>query len=59
MIVTFYLYFLSVADIEDERPSYKDIPDLLFPVAQADINVCSTYAAVSYTHLTLPTSDLV
>ena len=46
MIVTFYLYFLSVADIEDERPSHKDIPDLLFPVAQADINECSTYAVV-------------
>ena len=41
-----YIYFLSVADIEDERPSYKDIPDLLFPVAQADINECSTYAVV-------------
>ena len=46
MIVTFYLYILSVTDIEDERPSHKDIPDLLFPVAQADINECSTYAVV-------------
>ena len=46
MIVTFYLYFWSVTDIEDERPSHKDIPDLLFPVAQADINECSTYAVV-------------
>ena len=46
MIVTFYLYFLSVTDIKDERPSHKDIPDLLFPVAQADINRCSTYAVV-------------
>ena len=46
MIVTFYLYFLSVTDIKDERPSHKDIPDLLFPVAQADINECSTYAVV-------------
>ena len=46
MILTFYLYFLSVADIEDERPSHKDIPDLFFPVAQADINECSTYAVV-------------
>ncbi|CAH3015355.1 unnamed protein product, partial [Porites evermanni] len=33
-------------DIEDERPSHKDIPDLLFPVAQADINECSIYAVV-------------
>ena len=46
MTVTFYLYFLSVTDIKDERPSHKDIPDLLFPVAQADINECSTYAVV-------------
>ncbi|CAH3187071.1 unnamed protein product [Porites lobata] len=33
-------------DIKDERPSHKDVPDLLFPVAQADINECSTYAVV-------------
>ena len=46
MIVTFYLYFLSVTGIEDERPFHKDIPDLLFPVAQANINECSTYAVV-------------
>ena len=37
---------MSVTDIEDGRPSHKDIPDLLFPVAQADINECSTYAVV-------------
>ena len=46
MIVTFYLYFLSVTDIEAERPSQKDIPDLFFPVGQADITECSTYAVV-------------
>ena len=46
MIVTFYLYFLSVTDVEDEHPSHKDIPDLFFPVAQADITECSTYAVV-------------
>ena len=46
MIVTFYLYFLSVTDIKDEHPSHKDIPDLFFPVAQADIYECSTYAVV-------------
>ena len=46
MIVTFYLYFLSVTDIEDERPSHRDIPDLFFPIAQADIYECSTYAVV-------------
>ena len=46
MIVTFYLYFLLVTDIEDEHPSHKDIPDLFFPVAQADVYECSTYAVV-------------
>ena len=46
MVVTFYLYFLSVTDIEDEHPSHKDIPDLFFPVAQADVYECSTYAVV-------------
>ena len=46
MTVTFHLYFLSVTDFEDERPSHKYTPDLLFPIAQADINECSTYAVV-------------
>ena len=46
MIVTFYLYFLSVTDVEDVHPSHKNIPDLFFPVAQADITECSTYAVV-------------
>ena len=47
MIVSFYLYFLSrVTDIEDEHPSQKEIPDLFFPVAQADVYECSSYAVV-------------
>ena len=47
MIVSVYLYFLSrVTDIEDEHPSQKEIPDLFFPVAQADVYECSTYAVV-------------
>ena len=46
LIVTFYWYFVSVTDIEDEHPSQKDIPDPFFPVVQADITECSTYAAV-------------
>ena len=47
MIVSFYLYFLSrVTDIEDKHPSQKEIPDLFFPVAQADVYECSTYAVV-------------
>ena len=47
MVVSFYLYFLSrVTDIEESNPSKKDIPDLFFPVAQADVYECSTYAVV-------------
>ena len=40
------LYLLSVTEIEDDYPSHMEIPDLFFPVAQADIIECSTYAAV-------------
>ncbi|CAH3171247.1 unnamed protein product [Porites evermanni] len=32
--------------IEDDFPSHVEIPDLFFPVAQADITECSTYAVV-------------
>ena len=35
-----------MTDIEAERPCHKDIPDLFFPVAEADINDCSAYAVV-------------
>ena len=34
------------ADIEDEFPFHHDTPDFFFPVAQADITECSTYAVV-------------
>ena len=46
--ITFYLFFffLSVTVIGDERPSHKDVPALFFPIAQADIYECSTYAVV-------------
>ena len=40
-------YLLSVTEIEDDCPSRMEIPDLFFPVAQADITECSTYAVVS------------
>ena len=46
VIVIFYLYLLSVTYIEDEHPSHKEIRDIFFPVAQADITDCSTYAVV-------------
>ena len=63
MIVTFNLYFVSVIDIEDGHPSQKDIPDPFFPVAQADISDCWTYAVVcrlksSPTYTMTPTGGL-
>ena len=33
-------------DIEDEYPSPKDVPDFHFPIVQAGITECSTYAVV-------------
>ena len=33
-------------DFEDNLPSHMKIPDFFFPVAQADISECSTYAVV-------------
>ena len=40
------LYLLSVTEIEHDFPSHMEKPDLFFPVAQADITECSTYAVV-------------
>ena len=34
-------------DFEENHPSHMKIPDFFFPVAQADISECSTYAVVS------------
>ena len=33
-------------DVEDNHPSHMKIPDVFFPVAQADISECSTYTVV-------------
>ena len=33
-------------DFEDKHPPHMKIPDVFFPVAQADISECSTYAVV-------------
>ena len=33
-------------DYEDSHPSHMKMPDFFFPVAQADISECSTYAVV-------------
>ena len=33
-------------DLEDSYPFHMEIPDFFFPIAQADISECSTYAVV-------------
>ncbi|XP_068705854.1 uncharacterized protein [Montipora foliosa] len=38
--------FRCLSDIVDDYPSPDDIPDFSFPVVQADITECSTYAVV-------------
>ena len=40
-----FSYILST-DIEDDFPSQQGTPDFFFPVAQAEITECSTYAVV-------------
>ena len=40
-----FSYVLST-DVEDNFPSHHDTPDFFFPVAQADITECSTYAVI-------------
>ena len=46
MKVVFYLHGISITDITDDYPSQMEIPDHFFPIAQADITDCSTYAVV-------------
>ena len=42
-----YLVFsFLITDIEDEYPSAKDVPDLQFPFAQAEIFGCSAHTVV-------------
>ena len=36
-----------MTDIEDRYPSTKDVPDFHYPIVQAEITECSTYAIVS------------
>ena len=45
---------MFITDIEDEYPSAEDIPDFYFPVVQADITECSTYAVVCRLKLSPP-----
>ena len=35
-----------ITDYEAECPSAKDVPDFYFPIVQAEITECSTYAVV-------------
>jgi len=44
--VIFLFFNISITEIEDEYPSAKDIPDFHFPIVQAEITECSTYAVV-------------
>lgn len=45
--IIFYLFFtILTTDIEEEYPSGQYIPDLPFPIVQAEITACSTYAVV-------------
>lgn len=38
---------ILITDIEDKHPSAKDVPDFHYPIVQAEITECSTYAVVS------------
>ena len=44
--ILFVLFFIDI-DFEEEYQSSQDIPNLHFPVVQADITECATYAVVS------------
>ena len=46
MKVVFYLNLMPVTEMKDHHPSRVEIPNSLFPIAQADITECSTYAVV-------------
>ena len=48
--ILFVLCFIDI-DFEEEYQSSQDIPNLHFPVVQADITECATYAVVSRLHL--------
>ena len=48
-LIIYHIFFfpnILIIDIEDEYPSAKDVPDFHFPVVQAEITECSTYAVV-------------
>ena len=41
-----YLFLLLITDIEENLCSHKKVPDLFFPIAQAEISECSTFTVV-------------
>ena len=42
----FHKYLTLITEVEDDYPSHMEIPDFFFPLAQADITECSTYAVI-------------
>ena len=42
----FHKYLILITEVEDDYPLDMEIPDFFFPVAEADITECSTYAVV-------------
>ena len=42
----FNWFLILITEIEDVYPSHIEIPSVYFPLAQADITECSTYAVV-------------
>jgi len=44
--VIFLFLNILITEMEDEYPSARDFPDFHFPIVQAEITECSTYAVV-------------
>ena len=46
VIFRLFVSFFLFTDIDNDFPSHHGTPDFFFPVAQADITECSTYAVI-------------
>ena len=46
VFIYFVVFHVMFTDIEDDSPFHDGTSDFFFPVAQADITECSTYAVV-------------
>ena len=44
--MSFFFSYILFTDIEDDFRSHHDTSDFSFPIAEADITECSTYAVV-------------